>query len=146
MSDYIVFDKSGLDALSKLLDCIKQNREPTDVNNLIYIRDGKVIETEVVPENFSINETILDWTKIEGTNRSSITSVMSSQGCPFRCRFCSYRLNPLEYKTTDNLQKELASIKAVGGKTLYFIDDLLTLPEKRFVGVGSSYKQTLCSW
>jgi p-methyltransferase len=59
--------------------------------------------------------------------------VVTSQGCPFRCRFCSHRWTKLEYKDVEVLREELRSMHQMGYRRLFFTDDLFTLPERRLV-------------
>ncbi len=56
----------------------------------------------------------------------SFDSLMSSRGCPFNCKFCSFKLNPLGQKrnwsarTPESVIRELREIQA---KVVAFIDD-----------------------
>jgi magnesium-protoporphyrin IX monomethyl ester (oxidative) cyclase len=64
----------------------------------------------------------------------SFDSIASSQGCPFNCKFCSFKMNPLgqrrdwSARTPESVLKELEEIDA---KVVAFIDDNFFVDIKR---------------
>lgn len=58
--------------------------------------------------------------------------LISSRGCPYNCRFCFKDTFGFKYRqrSIDNVLDECEEIKNMGGKELFFIDDLFALNKK----------------
>jgi anaerobic magnesium-protoporphyrin IX monomethyl ester cyclase len=63
----------------------------------------------------------------------TVTSAMSSRGCPFACDFCSQPVFPASYRARNALDivDELEEIQALGYDRVFFQDDCFTLDAKR---------------
>lgn len=132
-ADYIVNEPYGHQTLLALMKAIMTRGSVDWVPNLIFKRGPSLVKTAVVSEKCSINEVAIDWRDIQGDPEDSVRGVVTSQGCPFQCRFCSHRWSKLEYKDLDTLRSELRSMHQMGHRRLFFTDDLFTLPESRLV-------------
>ena len=56
----------------------------------------------------------------------SFDSIVSSQGCPFNCKFCSFKMNPLGQKrdwSARTPESTLQELKEIDAKVVAFIDD-----------------------
>ncbi|MEE9456296.1 MAG: radical SAM protein [bacterium] len=56
----------------------------------------------------------------------SFDSLVSSQGCPFNCKFCSFKMNPLGQKRDWSARSPasvLAELKEIDAKVVAFVDD-----------------------
>ena len=56
----------------------------------------------------------------------SFDSILSSQGCPFNCKFCSFKMNQLGQKrewSARTPESVLAELKEIDAKVVAFIDD-----------------------
>ena len=77
-----------------------------------------------------------DWERWLPRGYAGRVAVQTSQGCPFTCKFCDFRLmNRTDYKPLGVLREELRALHAIGVRKIDFVDDLFTLPEERLVEV-----------
>jgi p-methyltransferase len=130
--DVIVDDAQGLGTLCRLIEGLKRGEELEAVPNLIYSRRGRMVRTQREQERISINELAPDWTRWIPRNYKGRVRLQTSQGCPYQCRFCDFRLrNRTECKSLEVLRNELRALSSIGVAKLDFIDDLFTLPEQR---------------
>lgn len=67
----------------------------------------------------------------------SITTVMSTRGCPFRCEFCSNVVFGGSYRerSPENVVDEIVEVLAVGYDRISFTDDVFTMKKERVVKV-----------
>lgn len=64
----------------------------------------------------------------------SFDSIVSSQGCPFNCKFCSFKMNPLGQKrdwSARTPESTLKELKEIDAKVVAFIDDNFFVDIKR---------------
>lgn len=68
---------------------------------------------------------------------SSITTLMSTRGCPYQCEFCSNVVFGGSYRerSPDNVVDEIESILDMGYDRVAFADDVFTLNKRRVVSV-----------
>jgi anaerobic magnesium-protoporphyrin IX monomethyl ester cyclase len=67
----------------------------------------------------------------------SITSLMSSRGCPFQCDFCSRPVfgNFFRSRSAKNIVDEIEEILSLGYRRVWFADDCFTLNRERLLGI-----------
>lgn len=67
----------------------------------------------------------------------SITSVMSSRGCPYSCEFCSNPVFGRSFRTRSaaNVVQELEQIAELGYERVHFADDVFTLDRRRLLEI-----------
>ena len=67
----------------------------------------------------------------------SITTVMSTRGCPFRCEFCSNVVFGGSYRerSPENVVDEIAAALALGYERISFADDVFTMKKERVIRV-----------
>ena len=67
----------------------------------------------------------------------SITTVMSTRGCPFRCEFCSNVVFGGSYRerSPENVVDEIVEVLALGYDRISFTDDVFTMKKGRVVKV-----------
>ena len=106
-----------------------------EVKGISYVDDGKVVHNEARPL-LSVNDAIspdraLRTTTYRATIRGidlgvSFDAVMSSRGCPYKCKFCTFKLNPLgqlrkwEARSPESTVEE---IEALDAEFVAFVDD-----------------------
>lgn len=67
----------------------------------------------------------------------SITSVMSSRGCPYSCEFCSNPVFGRSFRTRSaaNVVDELEQVVELGYERVHFADDVFTLDRRRLLEI-----------
>ena len=67
----------------------------------------------------------------------SITTVMSTRGCPFRCEFCSNVVFGGSYRerSPENVVDEIDEVLALGYDRISFTDDVFTMKKERVIKV-----------
>ena len=67
----------------------------------------------------------------------SITTVMSTRGCPFRCEFCSNVVFGGSYRerSPQNVVDEIEAALALGYERISFADDVFTMKKERVIGI-----------
>ena len=67
----------------------------------------------------------------------SITTVMSTRGCPFRCEFCSNVVFGGSYRerSPENVVDEIEAALALGYERISFADDVFTMKKERVIRV-----------
>lgn len=73
----------------------------------------------------------------------SITTVMSTRGCPYRCEFCSNVVFGGTYRerSPKNVVDEIEAVLALGYDRISFADDVFTMKKERVIGVCREIKQ-----
>jgi anaerobic magnesium-protoporphyrin IX monomethyl ester cyclase len=63
----------------------------------------------------------------------TISSVMTSRGCPFKCDFCSRPIfgNEFRSRSATNVVDEVEEVRALGYSRIWFADDCFTLNRRR---------------
>ena len=114
-----------------------------EVKGISYVDNGKVIHNESRPL-FSLKDVKrpdrkLRTTKYRATIRGidlgfGFDAIMSSRGCPYSCKFCTFKLNPLgqmrkwEARSPESTIEE---IEAVDADFVAFVDDNFTADMNR---------------
>jgi anaerobic magnesium-protoporphyrin IX monomethyl ester cyclase len=67
----------------------------------------------------------------------TITTIMTSRGCPYRCDFCSRPVfgNEFRNRTAMNIVDEIEEVISLGYERLWFADDCFTLKKQRLIEV-----------
>ncbi len=148
MVDVFVIEAHGELTLLKLLESLERGRrlhELPDIPNLmVFDRSGKPLFTRREEEPVSLDETAIAWRDIPRKYLRSTLSVITSQGCQYRCRFCTYhRLYPkVRYKSLEALKEELRQIRDLGFvRHVRFADDNFTANRNRLRSVLNMMKQ-----
>lgn len=70
-------------------------------------------------------------------NGFSITTVMSSRGCPYRCEFCSNVVFGGSYRerSPQNVVDEIEEALALGYERISFADDVFTMKKERVINI-----------
>ena len=109
---------------------------PEDIRGLSYRRDGRVVHNE--------NHCLPDIAQLAFPDRSlrryaycltqygarisshTFDTVLTTRGCPFKCKFCTFSLNPLGQKrsyTERPVESVIEELKTVTADTVLFSDD-----------------------
>ncbi len=84
------------------------------------------------PLDFS---TVIGYNAVERSMRGRMTkqaSIMTSYGCPYRCRFCVNSIShKIIYRDIDAVATEIKQVLGMGADSIFFCDELLFLKEAR---------------
>ncbi|MCX6802447.1 MAG: radical SAM protein [Candidatus Diapherotrites archaeon] len=74
--------------------------------------------------------------------------VISSRGCPFRCRFCSANASGSKYRARNakNVLAEIKGMQESGVDDVTFYDDSFTIDRKRVLGICKGLKGKEINW
>ena len=115
-----------------------------DIRGLSYRSNGKIAHNENHPlpdvETIAFPNRLLrrhdySWSQ-HGTRLSNHTfdTVLSTRGCPFKCKFCTFSLNPLGQKrnyTERPVESVIEELKTVTADVVLFSDDNFFTNPKR---------------
>ena len=131
--DVFVIDEQGESTLSQLASRIKNGQDYSDLSNIAYYRDDRLVITNRAPEDNSFSEDLIDWGYTPQEYLHPVFPMRGSRGCPYKCGFCNFgpgrtfRLKPPEI-----FSKEIAALVNTGiVKVVRFTDDNLFLNGKQ---------------
>jgi len=107
-----------------------------DILGLSYRRDGQIVHnanhelpelTEIAYPDRSLRRYAYDLT-LHGVrlSRHTFDTMLTTRGCPFKCKFCTFSLNPLGQKrnyTERPVESVIEELKTVTANTVLFSDD-----------------------
>ena len=143
----IIVRGEGENTVVDLVDCLKKRGKLKDVQGITF-RDGNAVvstpDRPLIEDLDSIpfpDRNLLDveyHSMIAGANIAikKFTSIISSRGCVYGCRFCScqkFARNVWRPRSVENTLEELRYLIGEGFKQLIFIDDSFTLNQKRVI-------------
>lgn len=140
--DVFVIEAHGELTLLTVLESLKKGRGAPvmrDIPNLLFFDErGAPFFTHREEERVSLDQTAIRWDEIPREHLRPTLSVITSQGCHYRCRFCTYhRLFPeVRYKSLPALRSELRKIQDLGFvRHVRFADDNFTANRRRLFSV-----------
>ncbi len=130
-----------------LVRTLEKNRSLKDVEGITFRNQGKIVSTPDRPLIKNIDELPFPDRSLMNAEYTSLihgvraatkrfTTVVSSRGCPFQCKFCGCRKfarGVWRPRSVENIMKELEYIKSEGYEQFLFVDDNFTLNTKRVV-------------
>jgi anaerobic magnesium-protoporphyrin IX monomethyl ester cyclase len=130
-----------------LADCIQHNGRLKDVLGISFRSENGVVSTQDSPlikdldsVPFPDRSLVRDdyHSVMAGANVAprKFTSIVSSRGCVYRCRFCSctqFARNRWRTRSVENTMKELLFLASRGYKQLIFVDDNFTANRKNVI-------------
>jgi len=126
--NYVIFEERGELTLLDLLKKLKEDSDVRDVKNLAYYSNGKLFLNPREKEDGDINRSFLRWDTLSTDITNGIGYALSSQGCAYRCKFCSFHLlvKEVNYREIDSLKEEMRLMAKSGSiETVVFNDDNL---------------------
>ncbi|NVM52294.1 MAG: radical SAM protein [Candidatus Helarchaeota archaeon] len=123
--------------ITDLLETLEKNRPLSNVLGISYRDNGKMVENLDRPlihdlDTIPIPDRKLFHQHYEYSGKS--TTMISSRGCPYRCRFCSCRAfarDKWRLRSIENIIEEMLYLKAAGFKEILFTDDCFNANSKR---------------
>lgn len=141
----IILRGEGEKTLNELILCLQKNEDLKHVRGISYRKNGRIISNPDQPLIDEIDilsfpdRNLLDaeyHCVIAGANIApkKFTSIVSSRGCVYNCRFCSCKKlakNKWRFRSPKNTLEELQLIVNEGYKQVIFVDDSFTINPKR---------------
>ncbi|MFQ3674952.1 MAG: radical SAM protein [Endomicrobiia bacterium] len=127
----VIVRGDGEDTVRELVEKIS----PENIKGLSYRQSNKIVHNEnrelppvsntLFPNRkFRRYKYFMSYQKVN--IGPSFDSLMSSRGCPFNCKFCSFKLNPLGQKrnwSARTPESVINELKQIDAKVVAFIDD-----------------------
>ncbi len=121
-------DISGIPGITVATDGRIIEREPDTIWNL----DGLPFPARDLVRNIRYG---YSWNGIDLTY-GKFTSIVTSRGCPFSCKFCTnwvFTNRKLRTRSIENVLSELELIQSQGYKSCVIVDDIYTANKKRVI-------------
>jgi anaerobic magnesium-protoporphyrin IX monomethyl ester cyclase len=123
----------------ELLDALEKNKSVKDILGISYKDNGKLTDNPDRPliENLDSIK-FPDRKLIRQTYQfyGKVTTIISSRGCPFACRFCScwkFSRGKLRLRSVENIIEEMLYLQADGYNELIFTDDCFNAKPRRIL-------------
>ena len=124
--DYVVRGEGEI-SFPKLVEAIEKNEMPYGINGVSFKDNGQKIHNP--PQDYILNLDeipIPDYSLLKGWGRKkSVTSIATSRGCPYGCKFCSViKMFGTKYRF-NSIDRVIEEIKLHQGKakSIFFCDD-----------------------
>jgi len=151
----IIVRGEGESTVVDLAECLRKKDSLKDVLGITFRNEDKIVSTPDRP-------LITDLDSIPFPDRSLIdveyhsmvagaqlatrrfTSIISSRGCTFRCRFCTcqkFSLRSWRPRSVENVLGELRYLASEGFRQFIFVDDNFTLNQKRVIELCKSIRK-----
>ncbi len=115
-----------------------------EIRGLSYRRDGRIVHNEnqalpgldhIAYPDRSLRRHDYYWGR-DGIrfSRHTFDTILTARGCPFKCKFCTFSLNPLGQKreyTERPIESVIEELKTVTADTVLFSDDNFATNPKR---------------
>ena len=145
----IVVRGEGEKTVVELANCLENGGDLKKVQGINFRNEGKIVTTPDQPlikdlDSLPFPEReLLDaeyHCVIAGANIApkKFTSIVTSRGCVYNCRFCSCReiaKNRWRSRSVANILKELQFLTSEGYKQLILVDDAFTMNPKRVIKI-----------
>jgi radical SAM PhpK family P-methyltransferase len=134
-ADIYVVDSQGEDTLYKIVKQLQTGGNLAEIPNIVYVEEGILKYSAIVPENNSMDDNYIDWLNIPVRELGPTVQTRTARSCAFNCSFCNYpsRAGTLSLANLTTVERELDLMVARGGiKNIAFIDDTFNVPLKRF--------------
>lgn len=125
----------------------KKKDDFKEVKGLVY-RENGTIKTTPLPEKIqNLDALPIPDRKLIDFNyhlQSKSTSLLSSRGCPFKCRFCFFSAvmgKGWRPRTVSNILEEIQLLKDQGYRDILFADDNFSLSKKRIFQLTAEIKR-----
>lgn len=137
----------GEQTMVELTQCIAEGKGLSSVKGLVYRQGDRIINTPARPFIEDLNSLTFptrqqfDNEAYKGYYKKSfgytITSMITSRGCPFRCDFCSRPIFGADMRTRSvgNIVDEAEAIADLGYDRVWFADDCFTLNNRHLTAV-----------
>lgn len=134
--------------LLNLVNMIYKNKKDfEDIKGISYRKNGIIKSTSPAKKIENLDEMPFPNRKLIDFNYKLFhksTSILTSRGCPFQCRFCFFSAitgNKWRSRSAKNIIEELEMLKNQGYKEILFVDDNFTLNLNRIYRICAGIKK-----
>jgi anaerobic magnesium-protoporphyrin IX monomethyl ester cyclase len=134
--------------LLQLVNQLFQKKENYNEIKGLTFRENNLIKSTPMPEKIkNLDELPIPDRKLIDFNyrlQYKSTSILTSRGCPFRCRFCFFSVlmgKDWRRRSVQNVIEELQLLKEQGYKDILYVDDNFTLNKKRIFQLCAEIKR-----
>ena len=145
----------GDETFIDLLDAWEKNRPLEEVAGISYTLNGSIKENKDRPLIKNLDKLpIPDRTFVPDIYKNRIygidvskykfTTMVSSKGCPYACRFCSCRTftnGTFRARSVNNVLAEICQLADQGYQEIFFVDDNFTLNKKRVIELSQKIQK-----
>ncbi len=129
---------------------ILSSQEQTRMENIpgLWWREQDEIHKSLIDKDpsWNINEIempdreLLDNSKyFTLADQQTITTMISSRGCPFQCTFCDVFEKSFLTRSVDDLVKEIKHVLSLGIRQIHFFDDCFNLKRQRVIDLCRAF-------
>jgi radical SAM PhpK family P-methyltransferase len=129
-----VRESQGEATLARLLQALRDDRDPGSVPNVyVRTRDGFRF-TRVDHENNDLDQHAIEWDSFADAELGPTVQTRTARSCAFKCSFCDFpiRAGKLSVAGVHTVERELRQLAARGTRHLVFVDDTFNVPVNRF--------------
>ncbi|MFX1296033.1 MAG: B12-binding domain-containing radical SAM protein [Promethearchaeota archaeon] len=145
--DFCIRGEGEFILLNLVNHLVKKKNNFKEIKGLTF-RENNIIKTTQIPEKIkNLDELPIPDRKLIDFNyrlQKKSTSMLSSRGCPFKCRFCFFSAvmgKNWRPRSVKNVLEEIKLLKDQGYKDILFIDDNFTLNKKRIFQLCTEIKR-----
>ncbi len=142
--DYLVIGE-GEETFTHLINALANGKDLALVPSIAYKRNGRVFKNALVPLHDDLNKLpfpareLIPQSRYTSVlaQRSPITTMMTSRGCPMQCIFCDrpHLGKQFRYRTAESVVDEMAVCEEMGIKEIFFYDDTFSIRKDRVLQV-----------
>lgn len=146
-ADFVIFGEGEYPTLN-LLTALEQNTDLAAIENLVYRKDGEVVQNKAAEFIRDLDALPLpdrDIFKLplyhhSGEHRGkNILHLMTSRGCPWACAFCTTQETfgkKIRYRSPEKVFAEIkVLIEKYGADEIFFYDDTLTANKTNIIAL-----------
>ena len=132
--DFILSGEGEI-TLPKLIDCLAESDNPSDIDGVSFFKDGILtIKNEVIGKNFNYPSPYCE--EYFNSLKGRIAYIESSRGCPFSCAYClSGRQGRVRFRSLAKTKREILLLARSGAKTVKFIDRTFNCDNDRAIEI-----------
>ncbi|MFX1298797.1 MAG: B12-binding domain-containing radical SAM protein, partial [Promethearchaeota archaeon] len=145
--DFCIHGEGEYSLLNLVNQIFKQKKNFKEIRGLTFRENNTVKSTQPPDKIKNLDELPIPDRKLIDFNyklQNKSTSILSSRGCPFNCRFCSFSAvmgRIWRPRSPKNIIKELLLLAEQGYKEILFVDDNFTLNKKRTYQICAEIKR-----
>ncbi len=157
-ADFLIAGE-GEQSFTKLLQCLKKGlfEDIKTIPGINYFKNGQFFFN---PENRIVNldrislparhllptQNILLNNRFVGESVNAVTMI-TSRGCPFQCAFCGNRYKKVYFRSAENIETEIKSIKKYYGDSgVVFLDENLLYDANHLLKICKVMKRNKLIW